>query len=381
VRRSACRVRFPRRGSRGAGDAGGHLQNLQGGPQVPQYALHLRPQHRGLPLHARLLRRRRHYHRHQRPDPLFPLQEHALQRGERQPDLLRSVGRDDLFPVRAHELRHVQGHPLLLHYDRQYRRSPGHLAVRGRRVQGRSLFSDRLLPLGAADSLRPGHPRQGAAGHGASRGAGLCGPQSVRRMRDVHRRDLRPRGRFAARVSDASRCRPGARHLGGGQGDEGPAAALCRQSALQRQHGVLRAFPQQRRHAADEPDLQSRKVEVGARRLPGSDHAGRGQRAQALRKPERDCGCNRCRARRDQLPRLLRRTALEHDRVPLGNGRPDRHRALAALRRRAPEAAVQYRRLLHQHRSDVRVRGDVLHAQRPAVGPRPRDHAYRPLCL
>ena len=171
------------------------------------------------------------------------------------------------------------------------------------------------------------------------------------------------------------------RHLGGGQGDEGPAAALCRQSALQRQHGVLRAFPQQRRHAADEPDLQSRKVEVGARRLPGSDHAGRGQRAQALRKPERDCGCNRCRARRDQLPRLLRRTALEHDRVPLGNGRPDRHRALAALRRRAPEAAVQYRRLLHQHRSDVRVRGDVLHAQRPAVGPRPRDHAYRPLCL
>ena len=88
-----------------------------------------------------------------------------------------------------------------------------------------------------------------------------------------------------------------------------------------------------------------------------------------------------CRARRDQLPRLLRRTALEHDRVPLGNGRPDRHRALAALRRRAPEAAVQYRRLLHQHRSDVRVRGDVLHAQRPAVGPRPRDHAYRPLCL
>lgn len=42
---------------------------------------------------------------------------------------------------------------------------------------------------------------------------------------------------------------------------------------------------------------------------------------------------------------------------------------------------VQYRRLLHQHRSDVRVRGDVLHAQRPAVGPRPRDHAYRPLCL
>lgn len=69
--------------------------------------------------------------------------------------------------------------------------------------KGEALFSDRLLPLGAADSLRPGHPRQGAAGHGASRGAGLCGPQSVRRMRDVHRRDLRPRGRFAARVSDA----------------------------------------------------------------------------------------------------------------------------------------------------------------------------------
>ncbi len=179
------------------------------------------------------------------------------------------MGRDDLFPVRAHELRHVQGHPLLLHHDRQHRRSPGHLALRGRRVQGRSLFSDRLLPLGAADPLRPGHPRQGAAGHGASRGGGLRGPQPVRRMRDVHRRDLRPRGRIAARVSDASRCRPRTCHLGGGQGDEGPADALCRQSALQRQCGVLRAFPQQRRHAADEPDLQSRKVEVGARRLPG----------------------------------------------------------------------------------------------------------------
>ena len=54
---------------------------------------------------------------------------------------------------------------------------------------------------------------------------------------------------------------------------------------------------------------------------------------------------------------------------------------LPSVTERAPEAAVQYRRLLHQHRSDVRVRGDVLHAQRSAVGPRPRDHAYRPLCL
>lgn len=155
MRRSACRVRFPRRGSRGQATQEDIFKTSKEARKYLNIALHLRPQHRGLPLHARLLRRRRHYHRHQRPDPLFPLQEHALQRGERQPDLLRSVGRDDLFPVRAHELRHVQGHPLLLHYDRQYRRSPGHLAVRGRRVQGRSLFSDRLLPLGAADSLRP----------------------------------------------------------------------------------------------------------------------------------------------------------------------------------------------------------------------------------
>ena len=346
---------LPRRGARRQSHRRGYLENGGAGRELPLLHADLHAQPDRVRLVARPVRRRRLHHRSARHDLLFFEQEPALRRGERQPDLFRPLGPE--LHQRRHELRHLPRHTLLFLPAGQHLQSSRSLAGKRRPLRGRGVVPRGILPPVPARILRTDRTGQEVHPHRRARIGDPHSADSLRRVREVHRRVLRPGRRAAARRG--RRVRTGTSHENGRAQLQGPPAALRRLAAGQRQSRLHRV-QQPRRHAPDEHDLRSGKVETGAGRGSGGpippDLRSGGDRPR-----ERDQSRHekaeirplhlgrfepaRRRTRPQELPRHLRRRALERSRIHPGQRRAERHSGFAALRRTAFDQGQHVERL------------------------------------
>ena len=227
---------LPRRGARRQSHRRGHLENGGAGRELPLLHADLHAQPDRVRLVARPVRRRRLHHRSARHDLLFFEQEPALRRGERQPDLFRPLGPE--LHQRRHELRHLPRHTLLFLPAGQHLQSSRSLAGKRRPLRGRSVVPRGILPPVPARILRTDRTGQEVHSHRRARIGDPHSADALRRVREVHRRVLRPGRRAAARRG--RRVRTGTSHENGRAQLQGPPAALRRLAAGQRQSRLHR---------------------------------------------------------------------------------------------------------------------------------------------
>lgn len=96
---------------------------------------------------------------------------------------------------------------------------------------------------------------------------------------------------------------------------QGPHAALRRQPALQRQQRVLLPPAQLRRHLPGQPDIRSRQMGAGPHRGGAGHKLRRAERLPALRESGQRVDRRQLRTGCPKLPRLLRRTGIQHRRI------------------------------------------------------------------
>ena len=293
---------LPRRGARRQSHRRGYLENGGAGRELPLLHADLHAQPDRVRLVARPVRRRRLHHRSARHDLLFFEQEPALRRGERQPDLFRPLGPE--LHQRRHELRHLPRHTLLFLPAGQHLQSSRSLAGKRRPLRGRGVVPRGILPPVPARILRTDRTGQEVHPHRRARIGDPHSADSLRRVREVHRRVLRPGRRAAARRG--RRVRTGTSHENGRAQLQGPPAALRRLAAGQRQSRLHRV-QQPRRHAPDEHDLRSGKVETGAGRGSGGDRPrerdqSRHEKAEIPPRPIRACPTTNAAARTTTTP-------------------------------------------------------------------------------
>ena len=188
---------LPRRGARRQSHRRGYLENGGAGRELPLLHADLHAQPDRVRLVARPVRRRRLHHRSARHDLLFFEQEPALRRGERQPDLFRPLGPE--LHQRRHELRHLPRHTLLFLPAGQHLQSSRSLAGKRRPLRGRSVVPRGILPPVPARILRTDRTGQEVHSHRRARIGDPHSADALRRVREVHRRVLRPGRRAAAR--------------------------------------------------------------------------------------------------------------------------------------------------------------------------------------
>ena len=227
---------LPRRGARRQSHRRGYLENGGAGRELPLLHADLHAQPDRVRLVARPVRRRRLHHRSARHDLLFFEQEPALRRGERQPDLFRPLGPE--LHQRRHELRHLPRHTLLFLPAGQHLQSSRSLAGKRRPLRGRGVVPRGILPPVPARILRTDRTGQEVHPHRRARIGDPHSADSLRRVREVHRRVLRPGRRAAARRG--RRVRTGTSHENGRAQLQGPPAALRRLAAGQRQSRLHR---------------------------------------------------------------------------------------------------------------------------------------------
>lgn len=306
-------MQLPRRGSGGQRHTGRRIQ--ESGQSALVSLLHLRTPAQQHPVldAGTALRRRRPGCGRKRHDPMVLLQEHGLRRGERIdriPQLHAPLRSSD----RRCELRLLFGHPLRLYIPRPHPAGSRHLGDQPARVAGRSLVSDRLFPLGPAGVLRSDRhhgPRDFAQ---RRRNRALQAAQHVRRVRRLHRGVLRQGHRDApAAPAEHPLVRP---RIGSRSPRiQGPHAALRRQPALQRQQRVLLPPAQLRRHLPGQPDIRSRQMGAGPHRGGAGHKLRRAERLPALRESGQRVDRRQLRTGCPKLPRLLRRTGIQHRRI------------------------------------------------------------------
>lgn len=323
--------------------------------------------------------RRRLHHRSARHDLLFFEQEPALRRGERQPDLFRPLGPE--LHQRRHELRHLPRHTLLFLPAGQHLQSSRSLAGKRRPLRGRGVVPRGILPPVPARILRTDRTGQEVHPHRRARIGDPHSADSLRRVREVHRRVLRPGRRLLPDVVGESEL-----------GLPTKMAALSYKarlllyaaSPLVNGQSRLHRVQQPRRHAPDEHDLRSGKVETGAGRGSGGDRPRRRDQSRHEKTEIRPLHLGRFeparrRTRPQELPRHLRRRALERSRIHPGQRRAERHSGFAALRRTAFDQGQHVERLENDSRADDGGRRDVLHQERAAARRRPADQGRGPV--